>query len=228
MLRSPRCWGPACLLRGLRTREYSNFGYALLGRIITNVSGRPSGLHRAGSCVRSAWLRPAMTSRVTASAGDRLSLGERGLGARAGHGAWRVRRDGRGGDQRRAIMRAGSLSCSRPGRRATDRNRDRCARDGARADAGVNFPTRRAPRWTRRAVPPGPRLRHGLRCAGLRPRPRAPHGGGYPGYGSFMLLCRNLARRSSRWPTGPMRVPSSAVWDVAVELRKAGWLLAAA
>ena len=83
--------------------EYSNFGYATLGRIVSNVSGvryedyirrelmAPLGMGSTGYDVLASPPR---------APGDRLSLAGQWLGARAGHARRRVRGDGRGRNQR--------------------------------------------------------------------------------------------------------------------------------
>jgi CubicO group peptidase (beta-lactamase class C family) len=59
--------------------EYSNFGYALLGRIITNVSGMPYDQYIGRTIMRplAMKLHRLRSARLAdRAAGDRLSLGE--------------------------------------------------------------------------------------------------------------------------------------------------------
>ena len=132
--------------------EYSNLGYALLGRIITNVSGQPykdfvQRLLLAPLGMSATGLRRRCCSSGAPRA--RLPLGRRRVEARADDGAWRVRRDGRHPDQCRPTTRSGSPICCRRGRLATARTRDQC---GARVFAS----------W--------PRERTFLRCVCARDR----------------------------------------------------------
>ncbi len=91
--------------------EYSNLGYATLGRIISNVSGT-----RYQDYIRREIMLPlGMTATgydIFASpraSQHRLSLAGQSLAARAGHEGRRVRRDGRGRNYRPRLCQMGRL-----------------------------------------------------------------------------------------------------------------------
>jgi hypothetical protein len=50
------------------------------------------------------------------------------------------------------------------------------------------------------------------------------HGGGYPGYGSYMLLLPEHGVGIFAFTNRTYSGPSGVVWDVAMELHEAGWL----
>jgi hypothetical protein len=50
------------------------------------------------------------------------------------------------------------------------------------------------------------------------------HGGGYPGYGSYVLLLLEYDTGIFAFTNRTYSGPSGVVWDVAMELHKAGWL----
>ena len=81
--------------------EYSNYGFAILGRVVSQVSGRPYDEYVSQNILQplgmtSTTLHP---SKVAAEpAGGRVSLGRRALEGRAGAPARVIRRDGRDAD----------------------------------------------------------------------------------------------------------------------------------
>jgi serine-type D-Ala-D-Ala carboxypeptidase/endopeptidase len=209
--------------------EYSNFGYALLGRIITNVSGRPYRDYIEQTIMRP--LGMASTGyEVTDWPLERRAIGYRWENER--HSEEPTMRHGEfgamGGVQTSAADYAkwvAFLLSAWP------------ARDGAEAG-----PVQRASIRE---------LAQGLNYAAVRPVPGAPaetcpmaaaygkgfiagqqcelgavmfHGGGYPGYGSFLLLLPDhnvgLFALSNRTYAGP----TPAVFAVARELHRAGLL----
>jgi hypothetical protein len=111
------------------------------------------------------------------------------LATRAGHGARGVRCDGRAADQRERlyeVRRLAALGVAAAGRRGPGAREESV---GPRARAGLELP----------AVPPGARRRRIVQSGrdvrdgvvgrpGLRPRHDAEPRGGYPGYGSHILL----------------------------------------
>ncbi len=123
--------------------EYSNLGYALLGRIVANVSGQPYK-----DVVPRLLLAPlGMTSTgydVAAGAGRAsrpwLPLGRQRLEARADDGARRLRRHGRPPDQRRRLRQVGRLPAVRVAAARRRRRRTGATRERARAGAGRELP----------------------------------------------------------------------------------------
>ena len=212
--------------------EYSNLGYAMLGRIVANVAGEPYREY-----VERSLLRPL----GMASSGFEVALApaeKRALGYRWEEDAWRLEPTmahgafgAMGGLQTSAIdyvkYVSWLLSAWPP-------------RDGA--DAG---PVKRS---TMRELAQGanyPRVRQRFGKSGATACRQAStygmgmivavdcdlgltlsHGGGYPGYGSHVLLLPDhgigifaLANRTYAGPSAP-------VWDAAVVLHKAGLLKA--
>ena len=123
--------------------EYSNLGYALLGRIIANVSGQPykdfvqrllfaplgMTVHGIRRCSR-----PSRTSRPW------LPLGRQRMEARADDGARRVWRDGRDPDERHRLRQVGRVSALRVAAPRRRRRRTGAARERARAGARRELP----------------------------------------------------------------------------------------
>ena len=174
--------------------EYSNFGYALLGRIVTNVSGRPFKDYIEQEIMRP--LGMASTGYdVSASPQERRALGyrwENEAWAREpdmAHGAFGAMGGVQTSAEDYARWVAFLLSAwpprdgpeQGPVRRSTVRE----------LSQGLNFvaaPSASSCPAASPARPPWP-MRWALRVAqdcdlGLT----LTHGGGYPGYGSFLLL----------------------------------------
>ena len=208
--------------------EYSNLGYALLGRIVTNVSAQPYK-----DFVQGLLLKPlAMVATgydVTVAPAERRALGYRWedegwkLEPTMAHGAFGAM----GGIQTSAIDYAKWVSyllSAWPPRDGVDNGPVR--RSSVRELAqGANFPSVR--------LRPGSSGADSCREAstyamgfyaatdcdlGLT----LSHGGGYPGYGSHVLLLPDygigifaLANRTYAGPRAP-------VWDAAVTLLRAG------
>ena len=210
--------------------EYSNLGYAILGRIIANVSKQPYKIF-----VQRTLLGPlAMAStgyEVTDSPAER-----RALGYRWQDGAWKLEPTMAHG----AFGAMGGLQTS-----ATDYAKYVTfllsawpSRDGAEIgpikrssvrelSQGANFPSLRlrpgssGPQACREASTYGMGMYAARDCElGLT----LSHGGGYPGYGSHVLVLPEygvgifaLANRTYAGPRAP-------VWDAAVVLLRAGHL----
>ena len=210
--------------------EYSNLGFALLGRIITNVSGHPY----ADTIVRTLLQPLAMESSgflVDAAPRERRALGYRWqddawhLEPTLAHGAFGAM----GGLQTSASDYAkwvAYLLSAWPPRDDTDSGPVRRATVRELAQ-GSNFPRVRqrfghtGADSCRQAVTYGMGLAVAVDCdLGLT----LSHTGGYPGYGSHVLLLPNqgvgifaLANRTYAGPFAP-------VWDAAIALQKAGFL----
>lgn len=210
--------------------EYSNLGYALLGRIVTNVSKqpyaetitrtllRPLGMESSGFIADAAprerrahgyrWEDDAWRLEPTLAHGAFGAMG--GLQTSANDyakwvvfllSAWPPRDGADSGPVRRATVRELAQGSNFP------RVRARFGRRGADA--------------CRQAVTYGMGMNVAVDCdLGLT----LSHGGGYPGYGSHVLLLPDrgvgifaLANRTYAGPSAP-------VWDAAVTLHKGGRL----
>ena len=209
--------------------EYSNLGFALLGRIITNVSGHPYA-----ETITHTLLQPlGMESSgffVDAAPRERRALGYRWeedswrLEPTLTHGAFGAM----GGIQTSANDYArwvAYLLSAWPPRDEIDTGPVKRATVRELAQ-GSNFPQLlQRPGHTgsgacRQAATYGMGMWVAIDCdLGLTLR----HGGGYPGYGSHVLLLPDhgvgifaLANRTYAGPSG-------AVWDAAVALSKAGF-----
>ena len=165
----------------------------LLGRIVTNVSGRPFKDYIKAEIMGP--LGMASTGYDIA----RSPRPRRALGYRWENEAWSREPDmargafgAMGGVQTSANdYAAGSPSCSPPGRPRRRRAGAGAARDGARAGAGLELPALgRRPGGSRRRLcrrPPPTAWGCGSRSIAMLGLTLA-HGGGYPGYGSYLLL----------------------------------------
>jgi len=210
--------------------EYSNLGFALLGRVVTNVSGHPYA-----DTITHSLLQPlGMQSSgfvVDAAPRDRRALGYRWeddawrLEPTMAHGAFGAM----GGVQTSAIDYAKWVAYllsawpprdeadSGPAKRATVRE----------LAQGSNFPRlRQRPGHTgadacRQAATYGMGMWVAVDCdLGLT----LSHGGGYPGYGSHVLLLPDHGVGIFAFANRTYAGPSGAVWDAAVALSKAGFL----
>ena len=205
--------------------EYSNLGYALLGRIVTNVSG-----HSYADTITQSLLKPlGMTSSgflVDAAPRERRALGYRWeddawrLEPTMAHGAFGAM----GGIQTSANDYAKWVAyllaawpprdeaSSGPANRATVRE----------LAQGSNFPRS----FPQRAGHPG----HGacplattygmgmIVSVGCDFGFTLSHGGGYPGYGSHVLLIPNKSIGVFAFANRTYAGPSGAVWDAAAAL----------
>jgi D-alanyl-D-alanine-carboxypeptidase/D-alanyl-D-alanine-endopeptidase len=210
--------------------EYSNLGFALLGRVITNVSGHPY----AETITRS--LLQPLGMESSGFFADAAPRELRALGYRWEDDAWRLEPTlahgafgAMGGLQTNAIDYAKWVAYllsawpprddpdSGPAKRATVRE----------LAQGSNFPRLRArPGHTgadacRQALNYAMGMWVAVDCdLGFT----LSHSGGYPGYGSHVLLLPDhgvgLFAFANRTYAGPI----SAVWDAALSLSKAGFL----
>jgi CubicO group peptidase (beta-lactamase class C family) len=212
--------------------EYSNLGFALLGRIVTNVSGHPYA-----DTITQALLRP-LGMESSGFRADAAPRERRALGYRWEDNQWRLEPTlgpgafgAMGGIQTNAVDYArwvAYLLSAWPPRDGADAGpvRRSTVRELAQ---GSNFPRlRHRPGLSgegscRQAANYGMGMQVAVDCdLGLT----LSHGGGYPGYGSHVLLLPEygigifaLANRTYAGPSGP-------VWDAAVALHKAGLLSA--
>ena len=211
--------------------EYSNYGYALLGRIIGTASGMPYrryvettlltplGMTSSGFEVRDApierraigyrWENDTWSEEPTMRDGAFNSMG--GLQVSANDyakwlafllSAWPPRDDADTGPVRRATVRemVQGLNFASVAQRSGKSGPDAC----------------------RQAAAYGMGWRVALDCdLGLT----LAHGGGYPGYGSHVMLMPDfgvaifaLSNRTYAGPSGP-------AWDIAVAMHKAGLLV---
>ena len=214
--------------------EYSNLGYAMLGRIITNVSQQPYKDYVEAPVAEAA------RHDVDRDSKSRLAPAERrALGYRWEDGAWRLEPTmahgafgAMGGLQTSANDYAkyvGLLLSAWPARDGADTGPVQAgdgARTGRRARTSLRCGRGPAAAARTRAVRP-PTYGMGMIAAvdcdlGLT----LSHGGGYPGYGSHVLLLPDfgvgifaLANRTYAGPRAP-------VWDAAVASCTAGDLKA--
>lgn len=210
--------------------EYSNLGYALLGRIVANVSGQSFDAYAERTLLGPLGMASSGYEIADAPA-DRRTTGYRWENERWSpepvmpHGAFGAM----GGLHTTANDYAkyvGWLLDAWPARDGADRGPVK--RSSVRELAqGSNFlaiarrPGRSGADACRQAAAYGMGMRVAVDCDfGLT----LGHGGGYPGYGSFVLLLPDhgvgvfaFANRTYAGPTAP-------VWDAALALHKAGAL----
>ena len=212
--------------------EYSNFGYALLGRIVANVSAMPYRRY-----VEQSLLAPL----GMASSGYQVSewpVERRALGYRWEDGGWAREPDMADG----AFGAMGGLQTS-----ANDYARWVAfllaawpARDDAQAGPvgrasvrmlaeGSNFMSvaqrngRSGPTACRQAAAYGFAMRVAQDCdLGLT----LAHGGGYPGYGSHVMLMPDYGVGIFVFTNRTYNGGAGAAWDAAMLLKKAGALIA--
>ncbi|HWQ85370.1 serine hydrolase domain-containing protein [Brevundimonas sp.] len=196
--------------------EYSNFGYALLGRIVTNVSGRPYNDY-----IEAGIMRPlGMTSSgydILASPQDR-----RALGYRWENDAWLREPDMRHGVF--GSMGGVQTSAGDYARWISFLLSAWPARDGPETGPVRRSTVREMAQGSNFASPRSRTGADGQPCAGASAYGMGlqaavdcelgvylAHGGGYPGYGSFMILMPErgtglfaFANRTYAGPAGPL------------------------
>ena len=210
--------------------EYSNLGYALLGRIITNVTKQPYDETISRTLLRPLGMRGA---GFVAEAAPRQT---RALGYRWEDNAWRLEPTmgpgvfgAMGGLQTSANDYAkwvGFLLSAWPPRDGAETGTVRRATVRELAQ-GSNFPRfRNRPAHTG-APPSRQSVTYGM---GMQAALDADlgftlsHSGGYPGYGSHVLLLPDRGMAIFAFTNRTYGGPSVAVWDAAMALDKAGLL----
>jgi CubicO group peptidase (beta-lactamase class C family) len=212
--------------------EYSNLGFALLGRVITNVSRQayadtiartllqPLGMESSGFFVDAAprerralgyrWEDDAWRLEPTMSHGAFGAMG--GIQTSANDyakwvayllAAWPPRDDADSGPVKRATVRELAQGSNFP------RLRQRFGHTGADA--------------CRQAATYGMGMWVAVDCdLGLT----LSHGGGYPGYGSHVLLLPNQGVGIFAMANRTYAGPAAPVWDAAIALQKSGFMKA--
>ncbi len=208
--------------------EYSNFGYALLGRIVANVSGRPYKDYIEREIMRP--LGMELTGYdIFAARQDRRALGWRWEnGAHVSepdmrHGVFGAM----GGVQTSArdyARWAAFLLSAWPARDGPETGpvRRSTVRELAQ---GLNFPAVARRPGDPESCPQAAAYGMGFRVAqdcdlGLT----LAHGGGYPGYGSYLLLLPERGIGIFAFANRTYAGPSPPVWAAALELHRAGLL----
>jgi D-alanyl-D-alanine-carboxypeptidase/D-alanyl-D-alanine-endopeptidase len=210
--------------------EYSNLGFALLGRVITNVSEHPYA-----ETITHSLLQP-LGMESSGFVADAAARELRALGYRWEDDAWRLEPTlahgafgAMGGLQTNAIDYAkwvAFLLSAWPPR--DDADPGPAKRGTVRELAqGSNFPRLRTrPGHTgseacRQAATYGMGMWVAVDCdLGFT----LSHGGGYPGYGSHVLLLPDRGVGLFAFANRTYAGPSGAVWDAAVALGKTGFL----
>ena len=209
--------------------EYSNLGFALLGRIITTVSQQPYA-----DTITSTLLRPlGMTSSGFVAAAAPME--RRALGYRWEDEAWHLEPTlgpgafgAMGGLQTSANDYAkwvAFLLSAWPARNAADTGPVPRATVRELAQ-GSNFPRLR-PRPGENATACRQAVTYGMGIAVLVDCDLGftlGHAGGYPGFGSYVLLLPNRGVGIFAFANRTYAGPYTAVWDAAIALDRAGLL----
>ena len=210
--------------------EYSNLGYAILGRIITNVSEQAYA-----ETITSTLLRP-LSMAASGFVAEAAPREQRALGYRWEDDVWRLEPTlgpgtfgAMGGLQTNAIDYAKwvvFLLSAWPARDGADAGPVRRATVRELAQ-GSNFPRfsarpgRSNADACQRAVTYGMGMSVAIDCdLGLT----VSHSGGYPGYGSHVLLLPDRGIGIFAFANRTYAGPSVAVWEAALALNKAGLL----
>jgi len=212
--------------------EYSNLGYALLGRIVSNVSGQPYADYIRGLLMTPLGMA-STTYDVLASPANRRALGYRWeddawkLEPTMAHGAFGAM----GGVETSATDYAkwvAFLLSAWPARDGADNGpvRRSTVRELAQ---GSNFPASRARGGATAAT--GCRLASAYAMGFIAAQDcelglTLSHGGGYPGYGSHVLLLPDYGVGIFAFANRTYAGPRPPVWDAALALHRAGLLQA--
>ena len=211
------------------TFEYSNLGFAILGRIVTNVSKQPY----AETITRSL-LRP-LGMDSSGFVADAAPIERRALGYRWQDDSWHLEPTlgpgafgAMGGLQTSANDYArwvAFLLAAWPARDGADsgivaRATIRELAEGSNVPRVRDRPGHHAD-GCRQAVAYGMGMGIAMDCdLGLT----LGHGGGYPGYGSYVLLLPNRNVGMFAFANRTYAGPSAPLWDAAMVLEKAGLL----
>ena len=210
--------------------EYSNLGYAILGRIITNVSGHPYA-----STITRALLEP-LGMAASGFVAESAPLEQRAMGYRWEDNAWRPEPTlgpgafgAMGGLQTSANDYAkwvAFLLSAWPPRDGADSGpvRRSTVRELAQ---GSNFPRFRD-RYARTGTPSSRQsVTYGMGMIVAIDDELGftiSHSGGYPGYGSHLLLLPDRGIGIFAFANRTYAGPRVAVWDAAIALNRAGLL----
>ena len=206
--------------------EYSNFGYATLGRILTNVSGKPYQQH-IGDTVFTPLGMASTTYDVFAVPDARLARGYRWE-----NGKWSAEpmmKDGEFGAMGGVVTTANDyakwvahLLSGWPAKPRADAEGAviRAMRTGGGIPHGRGRPGKDAPDCRMTYIYAGG-LVSGHDCL---LGPVLFHSGGYPGYGSHMLLLPETGVGVFAFSNRTYAAPIPAVWDAAGVLLRAGQL----
>lgn len=204
---------------GQSQHEYSNYGYALLGRIVTNVSGKPYQAY-----IRDTILRPLGMTASTYEVGE-VARGKLAVGYRWENERWVEEpqmRDGAFGAMGGLVTTANDyakwvafLLSAWPARDGAETGPVKRATVREMAQ-GLNF-VRVTPR------PGGAEDDHCVHATaygmGFRVTPDCnlgltlAHGGGYPGYGSFVVLAPETGTAVFGFANRTYQGPSVPVWQ---------------
>jgi CubicO group peptidase (beta-lactamase class C family) len=210
--------------------EYSNFGYALLGRVITNASGRPYKDYIEQEIMRPLGMRSSGYD-VFAAPQPRRALGyrwENGAWAREpemAHGAFGAM----GGVQTSASDYArwvAFLLSAWPARDGPEQGPARRATMRELAQ-GLNFVTLRPRPGSDGSDPCRIALAYAMGFSVARDCSLGmtlTHGGGYPGYGSFLLLLPDYGVGVFAFANRTYAGPSPPVYQAALAMQRAGLL----
>jgi CubicO group peptidase (beta-lactamase class C family) len=204
--------------------EYSNLGYALLGRIITNTSKHPYS-----ETITATLLRP-LGMESSGFVAEAAPKERRALGYRWEDDAWRAEPllgpgafGAMGGLQTNATDYAkwvAFLLSAWPPRDGADSGPVKRA-SVRELSEGLNFPRVRTREACRQAVTYGMGFHVIIDCdLGFT----LSHSGGYPGYGSHVLLLPNRGVGIFAFANRTYGIPSAAVWNAASTLLKSGAL----
>jgi CubicO group peptidase (beta-lactamase class C family) len=210
--------------------EYSNLGYALLGRIVTNVAGEPYKDVIERRLVKALGMASSGFD-VGAAPADR-----RALGYRWEDGAWKLEPTmahgafgAMGGLQTSANDYAkwvAFLLAAWPARDGADSGPVR--RSSVRElSTGANFPSLRVRPGSTGATACRQASTYAMGFYAMQDCDLGltlSHGGGYPGYGSRVLLLPESGIAIFAFANRTYAGPTAPVWDAAMLLHRAGWI----